>query len=754
MSTAQPSWPFPYLFFPPSSRAGQPSMVSWSLSLVPTMPTCALSCVETFITREYPIVVCHPQQGLACLCTKDSISGLTLGEGAITCIVSTCMDRDPEEDLKAYKICQNIKGAKPMTHQTLTATQYFPTPTSSVISASRTLNDESTISSISSRPKPTSTISGSTSKMRRTSVSSFSTAPSTASTSRAPNTRSATGRSLTSSTTVASSSVTPVAGPAGKPILTKPQIVGVSVASGVCAVMALCGLLLILFIRRKRSKRRLSGSSFGGDGITGSRPVSADFYAAKNSISDPRYPARGSPKPKGQQSPATLERNNGSHATLCERSLRPEEIGVAVGPEMEEISVLDDTRSVLDEVPQSAASYRTTSRLLPEKPSYSLYPSPLRVKYPKSPESQVGGHTREAAFRSRGLTPLTMPTPRSQNSSDTSQTRLQPGFLPPHPSASDPFLDTRSDPRALMYAKERSQVLRLEMPSNDRSDAKVLNNPQWTQSLGNLRKPVPARHSSSARELSRQKAAYASISPSDYTGRPWFESLGNSQSQPRKPVPVSDGKSVPKRTWTHYSSASDTSFEDAGEEEEIPAVPTSHPFLSPVPESPVRRPVPESPARRPVPESPARRPVPGPVSYPKIPKSGGFSRNERRLYPESPTPKPGRTRQHAPTPPITKNMSRNRLAGKNKPLPNVPGAAGESTDPTGRPRGSSPIRSNQEGADSDVRRTAKWKILVSPGLEGIESVSTPRSLPTAERAPDILTGQSDVRTPVTPTRRY
>lgn len=440
----------------------------------------------------------------------------------------------------------------------------------------------------------------------------------------------------------------------------------------------------------------------------------------------------------GQLGSNTPKRNNDSQTSLLGRNLHPDEIGVAVAPEMREISRAEET-------PPSAASCRTTSKLLPDKPSYSLYPSPLRIKPIRCPKSSAASPLLgEAEVGQTGLTPLSRPSPRARN---TSQRQLQHGYTPLRPSASDPFLDSRSDPRSRVYTDERRRPLQLETTSNNRSNPEALN-AQRTKSLDNLHKPVPARQSSSARGLNRQRDALASISPSEYTGRPIFDPLGAAQSQPRKPVPTRSRRSIQRRPCTRYSTASDTSFETAFEEDETPPLPVIQPILSPVQ------------------ESPALRPARSLAVHPQISTSAASRQVGNLPELESPTHRPIRRRQPQPTPLVTQNLSQRKPPkGILKPLPDVPelpdGSIGAFPSQQYMP---TPTTISTEGdRDSgDVRRTAKLQIL-GPSLGAIDNTGIPRSRRSVEWAPLPQTGRSPltptrtgdirIRTPLTPTRK-
>ena len=718
MSTAHVRWPLLYFCLPLSSLAGQPSMVSLPPDLTQMIPPCAHVCVESFVAEQFPISTCSFYPSLPCLCQSNSVSGFTLGEGSLRCLVSACSNNDQNDLYAAYEICQEVFNAQPMTHSTLTITLYSDTAprestrTSAMLSSSSSHQTSiNTISSHSTIHTPTSSSQNTDNTYSMTFPVTLATgAPfpsqSTASVS-SLNLPSSTPRSSTAASESSGSPATAIA--AAQPVLTKPQIAGVSVA-GVAAVATAFGIIIFLCcIRRRRSRRRDSDSSFGGDEIYESRPGSTGLYPTTGNITRDFAPLEAQ---HGQNNPVKTE---GSPASLWRRrSAQHEEIGIAMDSEMMQ-------RPIVNQSPMSIKSYRTTSRLLPDKPDLSLIPAPLRINHSLSPESPAGGVVPGVAgIGVRGATPLKRPAPRGRNSFNTSPHTLPSGFANVRPYASDPFLDSRSDPSASVYAHQGRQNPRTKVPNNYRPNPEILGQGQWTQSLENLPKPVPARQSSSARTLSRQKA---SISPSDYTGRPIFD-LSTPPPLPtplpRKPVPRR--KSTPKRPPTHYSSASETSFEDAGNDDE--EMPASHPLLSPVA------------------ESPAIISSRGKVTYPRAP---GFAtlHYERRPEPESPTPKPARRKQ--PPPLVTSGTNLKPLKSNLKPLPRVPENPESALLGVGRERGGQrPTQiitdsRNSPRGEVELRRTAKWKILVSPGLEGIESVGTPRSRSSPQWIPNTPT---------------
>jgi hypothetical protein len=52
------------------------------------IPTCALDCVQSFISENYAASVCGSSPSLECLCQNTGKSGFTIGEGGVQCLVA------------------------------------------------------------------------------------------------------------------------------------------------------------------------------------------------------------------------------------------------------------------------------------------------------------------------------------------------------------------------------------------------------------------------------------------------------------------------------------------------------------------------------------------------------------------------------------------------------------------------------------------------------------------------------------------
>lgn len=736
-------WSLAYLLLPGVILAGPNSTAFLSPYLTDVVPTCAHRCLQSYIADNFQSPSCRQEQNLDCLCISNSASGLTLGEAALSCAASSCSESVLEASVNVYELCAQVQNARLMTHGTLTATQ--------VVATTNILTFHSSTTSLPhSIGLPFSSPSGVTpSKSARS--SSLPTAITTATTSSTPSTSSqpstlSASRTTTQTTSTpfpssSSSPITFIASPASssavpKPpaTLTRPQIAGVTVAGVASAALAFGVLFCLFCIRRKDKKKRNSESSFIGDKTFHGRPGSSG--PSRDGAADLEHGNATYTHGGAQARHGTSSENNASRFSIWRDRTRPEEIGVAVmGPRTMPATPPTKYTPSHDEALASASSFRTTSQLLPEKPIYSLFPQPLRVVNssvsPISPQSPDSAETRFADVAVAG--PSGKPAPRGRNAIDTSQRSLQQLPKAVRPPTADPFLDSNSGSSRSTVFGHRTGV----GPSI------------MTRSSETIRKPVPVYGPPSAEYIqpSANRSKPSLQHPSMYVGRPTYgsaEQIG--------PTLQDRGASAAKRRnsfvrpATHYSTASDTSFEDAGEDDEIT---TAHPFLSPVAESPRGR-------------SPPR-----PVRYPKIP--GRIPPlNPRCPSPDSPTRRPppknakraivaqATTAKHAKIPqpqvaelygsPVSPKAGWNQFPSQES-LRNIQGPSSESL-----------IESVNGRRDSNAP-SAKWQILVKPGLDGIDGASSSKDRPTPSPR-SAKTGESKVSdrsgewTPVlTPTKR-
>lgn len=653
-----------YSLLLPFIRAGPLYTVSLTPYLAETQPTCAQACLDSFITENFPSSVCSRPLNFGCLCSSASVSGFTIGEGALRCLVSTCPQSDESEAEAAYSVCRGINNARPDTHSTITATRSAAqtvgahTPT---LSGSHTNSNTQHSRSPSGSQKSSISFSASSTAHRTDSANS------TATNSLPLPTSSIAGASFTSASTSlitpATSSTSFTAAPASSsavsppsPVLTKPQIAGVVVA-GVGAVALGFGFCFLLcFFRRRKVSRRHSGSSFGGDKILDSHDSTPDMAAT--AVRDfGRSPQQGEGHPSG--GPLTLitpaHTGEGGWSQWSRRNTAPVEIGLGVGPEA--------PKSALDEhSPNTPASYRTTSQLLPDKPIYSLFPPPLRFDAQSKRASQVLQGPRAAPEAPSNHPPASRSAPRFPSSMDTSQAHLQSGS-DSRSRSSDPFYDPKI-PSLQVYSSTQA--------SRPRPGSGGYRGVPWTQPAETIRKPLPAHQSPSARGLwpTSSREQQPSL-PKIYPPPPPIEDhyLAAIHNSHRRKVPPRR-KSNKSNASTHFSNGSETSFEDA----DVDDLPEPVSALSPVAE--VR--------------SPARQYPRGQVTYPSVPTSAA----------ESPTLRANRYELPARSDSLVAKRRGNEKAGEMSSglLPN-----------------------------NHVRDTAKWKILVSPGLEDINSNPTSRS---------------------------
>ncbi|KAJ9614330.1 hypothetical protein H2200_002466 [Cladophialophora chaetospira] len=326
-------------------------------SLVSAVSSCALNCIVSFATVNYPGATCGNTTDLNYLCTQPNTSGLTIGEGSVQCIVSFCTGQD-ELDVDAYNICNGIANAQPNTVRTITATIFGSSPTTS--STMNTL--PATIGN------PTSTEDISTIVMATDSPTWMIVASTSAS---------------SSSTADASVSASMPAGPDGTSGamampekgasnrgLTTPQIVGIAVG-GAATVIILAGLVMLLFWMRKLRKARRR-SQRRSRFVEQSPPPN---YQSPLSEALPTFDNIGSflaaPSPSGRfygGQPTTEEKRR----SFWRKSIKPEEIGVAVSPKIPG-----------DASPGSASSEQSFSLLLPSVPAAALRPAPLNLEATK-----------------------------------------------------------------------------------------------------------------------------------------------------------------------------------------------------------------------------------------------------------------------------------------------------------------------------------------------------------------------------------
>ncbi|KAL9014802.1 MAG: hypothetical protein Q9173_000556 [Seirophora scorigena] len=515
--------------------------------------------------------------------------------------------------------------------------------------------------------------------------------------------------STTAPPTSTQASVTPTAtaATAPQPALTKPQVAGVTVGS-IAAAGLVFGLLALIFCLRDRKKKRsrVSDASFGNDKIVIDQPRTPFPHPPAGPTSQD---VEDGPRDAGTAEPfrtqAAIARPQSERWSLWPKSVKPEEIGVAVAPN----PVARNAYGRSPVTPMSAASYETTSRLLPDKPIYSLYPPPLRLSSYNQDVSPFEASGPVAAGSGRALPGLVpKPAPRGPGTMDTSQAHMHLGQPTVRLVPSDPFLDSSScgrqrDPRHFQTLPAQRARAAPPRPVSARHG-------QWAGSVEVHRKPVPARlgPNNLRSDPSIERLDWGLDAPLQATAPAADLPFLTREPQSTRRKSSDRSKVSRKRPSTFLSTASETSFEDADSDTEPPPLPRSN--LSPVVESPRSRP----------------RPCTKGVRYPVIPTSAAESpsidrkvrevrREQIELNPES-----DRSKGKAKASPRTPDSL-------DKPVPNVPESGGTE------------LKERQQVPDNGSDRvkpgSAKWNILVAPGLEGIENVGTPKSKTSMEWTP-------------------
>lgn len=145
ISMAPPIWPLLFLLQILLAWAGPLSTASLTPNLAKVIPSCAQSCVESFVAENYK-AACGPPPNFDCLCVNNTPSGFTVGEGSLECLFSSCHDVEDSVLASVYAVCIRVPDARPNTHTILTATG--PSVASPTSTASPTESSGDTSSSI------------------------------------------------------------------------------------------------------------------------------------------------------------------------------------------------------------------------------------------------------------------------------------------------------------------------------------------------------------------------------------------------------------------------------------------------------------------------------------------------------------------------------------------------------------------------------------------------------------------------------
>ncbi|KAL8886301.1 MAG: hypothetical protein Q9215_005974 [Flavoplaca cf. flavocitrina] len=709
-------------------RAGPLSIDPLSPVLSALVPTCAHGCLRSFLADSFPSSTCKSPTDIDCLCTRDSETGITLGEGALRCLAAQCGKNSTAigEAVRVYEVCSTVPQSKPKTHQTLTATQVIVTTVPYSDLSTGTMSETATEtepsfpsvppSATKDVPSPSglvfdtsvaSTPSSTTSNIPSTTAESFTeSATFDSATSTFEQITSSPTNSKSSSTETAAAAA---AAPASQPVLTKPQIAGVTVGS-VAAAGIVFGLLALFFCLRSRrdKKRRGSDASFGNDKIVIDEPRTPPLLAPAAQDVEQGTRGPGNLEAHDQRTEAVFSSPQSNNRwSFFRRSTKPEDIGVAVAP-----GALQQTPYEYSPItPVSAASYETTSRLLPDKPTYSLYPAPLRLSSHNAHVSPVDVPGTQAV--DFGRAPLTRPAPRGRGTMDTSQAHLHLGQPTLRHVPSDPFLESSSS--AYPVPSKQYQTLPAQRPRptgpapTPARTSVAVQYGQWAEPMHVPRKPVPAKRptKSPTTRVQGDRPDGLGALPSHPAMSVADTSTVQGAAQPAQRKSLGRPKASGKRPQTYLSTTSDTSFEDAGSDDEPPP---------PLPQSTLS----------PVVESPPSRPRATGVRYPVVPRSAAAS------------PSINQTIREVPRGQIELNPASDRSKGKAKINPKTPSPRDKPVPALPELVGS-PLEERQQAPDSSSDKikpgSAKWNILVAPGLEGIENIGSPKSMTSGDWTP-------------------
>jgi hypothetical protein len=195
-----------------------------------SVPACAQPCLYRSLNEQFPLA-CTGASGLACLCSRYSFDGESLGEVALGCIYAFCPSDNSID--AAYNVCLGQLNA---VSPTLTALSVLPPTSSSSPTMSSSRQPTSTT--------PSPTITSNTPSHRPSSTNSViadSIPPSS---------------SPTSSTSTSLQPTVQPATTADPPRTMSPaQIAGLSVAAVATFMIAIGLMALSVFLRRRRERK-------------------------------------------------------------------------------------------------------------------------------------------------------------------------------------------------------------------------------------------------------------------------------------------------------------------------------------------------------------------------------------------------------------------------------------------------------------------------------------------------------------------
>lgn len=432
---------------------------------------CATNCSEEFIISSFPTSLC-PDRSVNCICTTNSMSGFTFGEGLLRCILSSCpSDVIDTAGEVAYNICHKVDGAAPKTHATISATRVVGTASATAaLSVASLLTPTSTESNTSSDIWPEIlTVSSSALISFQTPVPGTGTGMDSIADSDAEQAAS----SSPTSTSTSTSTSTPAGNGKDSNSLSAGSVVGVSVASGLSGFF-LIGIALFLWRRKIKHKREeekeANNSNYFEIGGVMSEPL--DFRSTP-----PRPPSPGPQPPSRPPTGQRLVREQETSRLMwpLEPRLRPPNPAVIVTSGDDGYG--GDGRGVdglggvaygtppeydVENSPRThRSSQRTLSELLPDKPE--LYPEPLRV----GPQNMATPRSETTTFEEDVARPRSFRYP--------SFSRL----IGPRPYVKRPMPGLPSNPRAMLSSKSQDHLPAKRIPDPARMRSPELMRPVY-----------------------------------------------------------------------------------------------------------------------------------------------------------------------------------------------------------------------------------------------------------------------------------
>ncbi|KAK5124729.1 hypothetical protein LTR85_001442 [Meristemomyces frigidus] len=409
-----------------------------------SVPPCAQSCLQTYISQEYTSC---PSDGVSCLCTRYSSEGYTLGELAFICLQEDCPSASQAEQVSLYDICSAASSAVSATHSTLT----LPATATTVSGITTTTLDvyaTSLESSTTPALSPQTSIKGTSMSSPPVTVAATSVAV-LASSSSIPTTSFSTA---SASATTAGALAT---GSSHSTSLTSAQAVGVSIAAfGGMAV--LIGLVYIIAcIRRRKATKAVEDSKHDSyDFIDEEPPRFSPFHYG---YADPRGPLGGFAHPRAELPTEKTGTSEWYREQFPDHRLKSN--ALSRGPDVDSLHSVGIQRSI--------DSMRTVSQLLPERPG-SMPPriAPKRPDRSPRPDSMMSPATvfeedKSPRVPSAQLPPMPLrplPAHRGLPGKDI----RQPQYVAQHNRSPD---ESRGLALSLEIPKQAARTARLPSPT-------------------------------------------------------------------------------------------------------------------------------------------------------------------------------------------------------------------------------------------------------------------------------------------------